>query len=196
MMQQHSESVRFRSRMTFRDVISQISDATFRSAWAQGFGAWSLTLTVALVVSGQPWEAWVPGLIIAIGFFTGLPIAPVAWWSYSRRRDLLSEDVEADRSGLTIRSAAGENHQLWSAYRMARETSRTFVLLTGGVGGQIFPKGDMSGAEIEAFRGLLQGIGILRKPRTIDLARPALGLILGFVLALVFVSVYSGAPPV
>jgi hypothetical protein len=161
--------VRFRSRLTFRDVVAQLFSTVTRSAAAQAFGAFFLTMTVLLVSSGAPWDAWLPGALFGLACSTGLPITPIAWYTYSRRRDLLTEEVEADETGLTVKSAVGENRQLWAAYRTARETSRTFILLSGGPGGQVFAKTDMSTGEVAAFRQLLMRIGIFREATGLDL---------------------------
>lgn len=185
--------VRFRSRVTFRDLMEQVVDLFLRSAVSQAIGAWFLTMSALILLTGGPWDVWLPGAFFGLALLTGLPLAPLVWWSMSRRRDMLIEDVEADETGMTIRSVAGENRQLWAVYRTARETPRTFLLLTGGPVGQSFAKDEMSVADADAFRSLLRRIGIYRERTTFDRVRPLIGLVVGVLVAIGF-TIYSSPP--
>lgn len=185
-------AVRFVSRISFGDIAESLFAITTRSTGVQAVMGFMVGLGVIGLLAGAPLDVWLPPVLIGLAVGTGVVFAPFAWWSLRKRKDLLTETVEADGSGLTIESPGTHIRQEWTVYREARETGRLFILTSGGTAAQMFSKHGVSQSDVEAFRSILRQTGLLRERPAAQRFRAWLGFAAGAVAAIVFLVVIGG----
>jgi hypothetical protein len=174
--------VRFVSRPQLSDMRRFTFRQAFESLGAQavhGFG-WGVAIFGLLV--GVPADIWLPPALLGVVFGSGLFSLVFQWWMYGRNPDRLVETVIADERGLLIEGPDSQVRQAWSIFRDARETDDLFMLSSVRSMSQVLGKRAVGAADLEAFRGLLRGAGLLRDQRSS--IRGIVGFLLGAAIAI------------
>jgi len=192
-MDEH-DVVRFTTRPTTGDILWNAAALLRRSAVGLVVGTFTTAASLILIALGDLPSAIM--LAFGLALLSGTFAVPFVWWSIRQRRDLILAPVEvvADRDGISLASTVANAHQNWSFYRRARETSRAFLLNTGAGGVVPITKRGMDEAEVAAFRGMLQRVGLLAPLSLSERLRPLLWVAVGLVVvgALTFVPRFIG----
>jgi hypothetical protein len=147
--------------------------------FANGFGGFSATAVVLVLLAGAPLEVVLPPAVFAILLLSGYWSAPLTWFIASRRRDLLlaPTTMTLDDGGISFENANMKARHDWSVYRRARDLGRAILLEAGPGLAAMIPTSSISDGA--ALREILSRHGLVREPTPWERTRPFAWLALG-----------------
>lgn len=175
--------VQFENRIRFFDVVDLVFTRATLSPGSQLFAGFFMALAVLAILAAAPPDLWVPFLIIGIFVGTGFLLLPFSWWTYLAVPELMQETVEADPSGMRIHVMNRIVVHPWTVYRTAIETNRLFVLRSRIVPSQIFTKRGLEQVQVDAFRAILDEVGLLGATAEEQRRKAWIGFVVGAVIA-------------
>lgn len=146
---------------------------------ANGFGGFSATAVVLLVMAGAPVQVFLLPLVFAVLLMSGYWSAPLAWFLASRRRDLIfaPTTLTLDDEGISFENASMQARHAWSVYRRARNLGNAILLEAGPGIAALIPKSSITDGA--ALAEILSRHGLLREPTPWERGRPFVWLALG-----------------
>jgi hypothetical protein len=182
--EQDFPEVAFENRIRFLDIVDLVFTRATLSPGLQMFAGFFVTLALLFVLAAGPADVWIPFLLTGLALGTGIILLPFTWSTYLAVPELMEEKVEADPSGMRIHVLGRIVEHPWTVYRNATETNRLFLLRSRIVPSQIFTKRGLPAADIDAFRAILDEVGLLAVPLAAQRRKAWIGFAVGAALAI------------
>jgi ADP-ribose pyrophosphatase len=155
------DSVTVTYRLTMREVIRANVGLAGRSVFARVLGLLMVALAIVPVLDGDLVSIVFLGVGAAIA--TGWFAAPIAWWMFRKRPDLVEADttLTADEHGIETATPFGGGRIEWSTYRKAHDVAGCLLFDTAAGVSMVVPKRAFSPSQLGVLYRLLDRNGLL-----------------------------------
>jgi len=155
------DSVTVTYRLATREVIRATVGLAGRSVFARLLGLLMVALAIVPVLNGDLVSLvfLVVGAAIATGWFA----APIAWWMFRKRPDLVAADttLTADERGIDTATPFGGGRTEWSTFRKAHDVAGCLLFDTAAGVSMVVPKRAFSPSQLGVLYRLLERNGLL-----------------------------------
>jgi len=170
--------LRYESRL--REHLTAVAWAGRRSDFAFGVGVAGIIGGVVAFAVGDRATFWFP-LLLGLSFITGVFGIPFYWFAIRRQRGLIGRiEDDIDDVGIHERTPLVDAKIAWDMYREVVD-ARDMVYLVSATGMGFIPKRAFTPDQLETFRAIVAGRGLVRRPRI--LRRIAVTVVVFVVLA-------------
>lgn len=149
------DSVTVTYQMTLGEVVRAVVGLTGRSIGTRLFGFLMVAVTIIPVLSGDLLSI----LFLAMGasIATGWFAAPIAWWQFRKRPDLLGADttLSVDEEGVDVDSPFMQGRMTWSTYRKVHDVADCLLFDNAAGSVMIVPKRAFSPSQLGIVYRLL-----------------------------------------
>lgn len=154
------ESVTVTYRMTLGEAVLASVGLARRSMGMRLLGLLTIAVAGLGVLLGD--VVSVAGVVVGVAIATGWAIAPLSWWQFRRRPDLIGADttLTADERGADVVSQFGAGRTAWSAFRRVHDVSGFFLFDTDTGVSMVVPKRAFTAAQLGVMHRLLDRNGL------------------------------------
>ena len=160
------ESVTVTYRMTMGEAVRASVGLARRSLGMQLLGLVTVAMTGLAVISGDPIS--IVGVLVGVAIATGWAIAPLSWWQFRKRSDLIGAEttLTVDEHGAELANPVGRGRTAWSAFRRVHDVSGSFLFDNDTGVSMVVPKRAFTDSELAFVHRLLDRNGLLPDPGT------------------------------
>jgi ADP-ribose pyrophosphatase len=150
-----AESVTVTYRMTTGEAVLASVGLARRSIGMRLLGLLTVIVAGLGVALGDPVS--IVGVVVGVAIATGWAIAPLSWWQFRKRPDLIGADttLTADHDGVEVASTFGRGRTAWSTFRKVHDLSGFFLFDNDAGVSIVVPKRAFSPTQLSAMYGLL-----------------------------------------
>ena len=160
------ESVTVTYRMTMGEAVRASVGLARRSLGMQLLGLVTVVVTGFAVISSDPIS--IVGVLVGVAVATGWAIAPLSWWQFRKRSDLIGAEttLTVDEHGAELANQVGRGRTAWSAFRGVHDVSGSFLFDNDTGVSMVVPKRAFTDSELAFVHRLLDRNGLLPDPGT------------------------------
>ena len=155
------DSVTVTYQLTMREVIRATVGLAGRSVFARILGLLMVVLAIVPVLAGDLVSLAFLGVgaTVATGWFA----APIAWWMFRKRPDLVAADttLTADELGIETATPFGGGRIEWGTFRKAHDVAGCLLFDTAAGVSMVVPKRAFSASQLGVLYRLLDRHGLL-----------------------------------
>jgi hypothetical protein len=154
------ESVTVTYRMTLGEAVVASVGLARRSMGMRLLGLLTICVAGLGVVLGD--VVSVAGVVVGVAIATGWAIAPLSWWQFRKRPDLVGAEttLTADERGAAVVSPFGTAQTAWSAFRKVHDVSGFFLFDTDTGVSLVVPKRAFTAAQLGVMHRMLDRNGL------------------------------------
>ena len=155
------DSVTATYQLTMREVIRATVGLAGRSVFARILGLLMVVLAIVPVLNGDLVSLVFLGVGASVA--TGWFAAPIAWWMFRKRPDLVAADttLTADELGIETATPFGGGRIEWGTFRKAHDVAGCLLFDTAAGVSMVVPKRAFSASQLGVLYRLLDRHGLL-----------------------------------
>jgi ADP-ribose pyrophosphatase len=155
------DSVTATYRMTMGEVIRATVGLARRSIGARFLGLLMIVVTIVPILNGDLLS--LPFLLFGAAIATGWFAAPIAWWMFRKRPDLVGAETTLtfDGQGIEVASPFAQGRTAWSTYSKVHDVADCFLFDNAAGVSMVVPKRAFSASQLGVVYRLLDGNGLL-----------------------------------
>ena len=148
-------------RMTVGEAVRAAVGLARRSMGIRLLGLFTVAITAIAALAGDLIS--LVGVAIGLAMVTGWAVAPIAWWQFRKRRDLVGADttLTVDEAGLGIDSSFTHGRATWDNYRKVHDVAGCLLFDNAAGGSLIVPKRAFTATQLGTVYRLLDHHGLL-----------------------------------
>ena len=154
------EAVTVVYQMTTGEAVRASVGLARRSTGIRLFGVVTIALAGFGVLLGDLLS--VVGVLLGVAIATGWAIAPLSWWQFRKRPDLIGAETTLtfDEGGAEIVSAFGRGRTAWSMFRKVQDVAGFFLFDNDAGVSMVVPKRAFTASELGVVYRLLDRNGL------------------------------------